>query len=387
MPKFKRRLRQACIFLGVFIVALELTSWLYIRFVNQNIALPTYSLVNAGSKFWVAIDPNFGVWHRPGSRYLHNKSCFTVEYVANSLGMRDKERTLQSNASRVAVLGDSFIEGWGNKSEDRLTDRLEATIGREVLNFGTSGGFGPIQEWQQYKHFVSRFSHDVVLLGILPFNDFTDSSYDYAVKTQAQGYRPYLQGSYPNYKLVRQGQLSAADASPPILKSVDFTLREWSAIYRVLRYLGSYRLRNFKLVPRWVTEFQTDTGRPPSMYYDYSQKDWDILRYCLEQMAQEARGKQFIVFTIPQPTDFARYDGSTTPPLTAALTNLAKQANFTYVDLLDPMAKHDATTDDLFFVCDNHWDAHGNEVATSILLPYVEAALAEAEQNGTTPQR
>lgn len=44
-------LRQFFIFLFILVVLLEITSYVYIRFINQNIPLPTYSFVNAGSKF------------------------------------------------------------------------------------------------------------------------------------------------------------------------------------------------------------------------------------------------------------------------------------------------------------------------------------------------
>jgi hypothetical protein len=373
--------KQALIFIGVMVVLLETASWVYIRFINQNVPLPTYSFVNAGSRFWVNIDEHFGVWHEPGSKYLHNKSCFAVQYTANSHGMRDRERSLESDVPRIAVLGDSFMEGWGNELNDRLSDRLESATGREALNFGTSGGFGTIQEWLQYKHLVKKFRHDVVLVGMLPHNDFTDNDYDHAVKTGDKSYRPYLTGAAPNYTLTYyRDTLPEEKTSTKLLKSFDFTLREWSSFYRVMRYLGSFRIHDFKLVPRWVEEFETPAGEAHSMYYDYKPAEWDIMRYCLEEIIREAEGRQVIVFTIPVPPDLTRYDG-TPPPLTRALTELAAKDGFTYVDLLGEMASRNITGEDMFFVCDNHWDARGNELAASVLLPYVTEALTKAERH------
>ncbi len=380
MKSITQFVKPVMIFLGILIVLLESASWVYIRFINQDVPLPTYSFVNAGSKFWVNIDEHFGVWHMPGSRYLHNKACFTVEYTANSMGMRDKERTLKSNATRVVVLGDSFIEGWGNELQDRLSDRLEAATGHEVLNFGTSGGFGTTQEWLQYKYLVTKFQHDVVLLGILPLNDFDDSSYAYAVRSNDNSRRPYLTGTYPGYTLTYyKNEPPAHTGTTKILKSFDFTLREWSSLYHVVRYLTSFRMRDFKLVPRWVEEYETVSDVAPSAYYDYKPADWDIMRYSLEQIAKESRGRQLIVFTIPAPPAFARYDG-TPPPLSRALAELAAKNGFTYVDLLEKMAARNITAEDVCFVCDDHWNAHGNELVTGILLPYVTEALARAKQ-------
>ena len=60
-----------------------------------------------------------------------------MEYQANSLGMRDRERTRENTSGkpRAVVMGDSFVEGWGNEIGDRLTDHLETDFDREFLNF------------------------------------------------------------------------------------------------------------------------------------------------------------------------------------------------------------------------------------------------------------
>lgn len=365
--------KQAGVFLLILIVLLEVASYIYIRFINQNIPLPTYSFVNAGSKFWVYIDKHFGVWHSPGSEYLHNKSCFVVKYTANSFGMRDKERELNSNVPRVALLGDSFIEGWGNEIGERLSDRLEEALDTEVLNFGTSGGFGTIQEWQQYKHMVKDFDHDVVLLGILPHNDFKDNSYKIGLRNG--DYRPYLKGEYPDYDLVYSAEgLPDPNRQMPILKSFDFTLREWSSFYRIMRYLGSYRIKEMKLIPRWQAEFENEG--PTSKFYNFSDAEWSIMRYSLEQIVDEAKGKRVIVFTIPVLPDFQEYDGQA-PPLSRNLRQLANEKGFVYIDLLKEMYDLKLTPHDVFFVCDNHWSPLGNEAATSIVQPYVESVLKE----------
>lgn len=297
-----------------------------------------------------------------------------VKYHANTLGMRDPERSLSSDKPRVAILGDSFIEGWGIERGERLSDRLEKTLGVEVLNFGTSGGFGTIQEWQQYKYMTTKFDHDVVVLAILPHNDFKDN--DYKIGLAGGSYRPYLVGNYPDYTLVYSAKtLPDRHKKTPWLKSFDFTLREWSSFYRIMRYLGSYRIKGFKLIPRWQAEFEHEGDE--SRYYNFTSQEWGIMRYSLEQLADEvnARGKKLIVFTIPVLPDFQEYDEKSIPPLVNDIEQVAKEKGFVYVDLLKVMHEQGLTPFDIFFVCDNHWSPFGNEVATSILLPYVEKAL------------
>lgn len=353
---------------------------MYIRFFNQHVPMPTYSFVNAGTKFWVDIDEHFGVWHAPYSTYLHNKSCFVVRYAANSHGMRDEPRPLQSDMPRAVVLGDSFIEGWGNEAEERLSNRLQSMLDRPVLNFGTSGNFGTVQLWQQYEHFVRSFSHDVVLVGILPANDFKDNSLSVGLEEKQDRYRPYLKGEYPDYELIYfQESIPKRSKRTEILKSIDFTLREWSSLYRVLRYLGSYRIRDFRLKSRWLASYE-DEERRPSMYYDFDESDWNVMRYSLEQLIQAAGERPVILFTIPVYADFERFAGSggETPPLSRNLQELSNSTGAIYVDLLAEMSERIDDVTELFFVCDDHWNPHGNEAAARILLPHVRKAFAAA---------
>ena len=98
------------------------------------------------------------------------------------------------------------------------------------------------------------------------------------------------------------------------------------------------------------------------------------MKYAIEQIVQEATGKKIIIFTIPTHTDFVHYDG-TQPALVRDLQELANDLDFTYVDLLKEMADKGINAKDIFFVCDNHWNSFGNEVAAEILEPFVERAL------------
>ena len=134
----------------------------------------------------------FGVWHRPNGHYIHKGGCYNVEYVTNSYGARDVERTMRPSLPRAVVLGDSFIEGMAVPAEDRLTNLLEKDTGREHLNFGTGGDFGPLQYSLLYKTMAADFDHDLVIVGVLPDNDFHDMSLSYwKARGKAGRYRPY----------------------------------------------------------------------------------------------------------------------------------------------------------------------------------------------------
>ena len=163
---------------------------------------PTYH-VNYNS-FWADINPDFGVWHRPNGHFFHQGGCFNVQYTTNSYGARDVERSLHSTQPRTVVLGDSFVEGLGVADQYRLTNILEKETGREYLNFGTGGDFGPLQYALLYKTLAAKFDHNLVLVGVLPDNDFRDMDPAWG-KTHHQGrYRPYYAD---DFSIVYSGKL------------------------------------------------------------------------------------------------------------------------------------------------------------------------------------
>lgn len=88
-------------------VLAELLCLVYINVTNWPSSKPSYRV----NSFWADINPVFGVWHRPNGHYIHKGGCYNVEYVTNSHGARDVERTMRSSLPRTVVLGDSFIEG------------------------------------------------------------------------------------------------------------------------------------------------------------------------------------------------------------------------------------------------------------------------------------
>ena len=167
---------------------------------------PTYSTANVDAYFWSDLHPKFGTWHHPGSTYRHRSACFDVEYSANSYGARDRERELVAAPPRIIVLGDSFIEGYGLERHQRLSDRLESATGIAHLNFGVGGDVGPTQYYLIYETLARRYSHQGVLVGLFPANDFQDSSYQHGLRHHSDRYRAYFKGEPPDLELVHYNQ-------------------------------------------------------------------------------------------------------------------------------------------------------------------------------------
>ena len=183
--------KNLIVIFGITFVLLEIVLAIYIRVAEIKIELPTYTLQNTHS-FWYDLDENFGTLHLPNDEYRQKKYCFDVVYETNSKGFRDAEREVKGKNRRVITLGDSFTEGVGVNVSARLTNLLESDTKIPHLNFGLAGNFGPTQYWMLYKTHAMNYSHDAVLVGILPSNDFIDDDYEIGLKAGGNRYRPFL---------------------------------------------------------------------------------------------------------------------------------------------------------------------------------------------------
>lgn len=109
-----------------------------------------------------------------------------VANMTNSLGMRDRKRTVSKPAGthRIAVLGDSMTEGVQVDLDETFPSVLERHLNKdacfggrpvEVLNFAVQG-YGTAQQYLTLKHHVWDFDPDLVMLGFFPGNDVRDNS-------------------------------------------------------------------------------------------------------------------------------------------------------------------------------------------------------------------
>ncbi|WP_088347443.1 MULTISPECIES: SGNH/GDSL hydrolase family protein [Rhodomicrobium] len=340
---------------------LELALFLASKANLLRIDLPSYSIANA-KPFWADIDPAFGVWHPANSQYRHVKSCFDVTYASNAHGMRDRARDLTADQPRVVVLGDSFVEGYGVADRERLTDRLEAQTGIAHLNFGTSGNFGVTQSWLLYKTLASRFEHDAVILSVLPDNDFADDDFANAKTVFGDRYRPYLVGSYPDYRLTYHNETMAKARLREFGQAFEAALSEFTYTAKAYSYFKAY----FK-APKPVGPADGAALPAPSLYFDFTEAQFDRLRYGIEQIAALAAPRPVLVVTIARRSDYRRAAREQrVPPLVERLSALSARLNIQYVDLLGGL-KADARLDGLFHACDPHWNAEGNAAAAEVI--------------------
>lgn len=324
----------------------------------------TYA-TNRTPQFWVDIDPFVGRWRYPNTHFHNKANCIDVEYRTNSVGARDRERSVRSDAKdRVIILGDSFAEGWGLDVDDRISNLLETATGIEHLNFGTAS-WGTIQQWQYYKHYARYYDHSAILLLAFPQNDFADNNPDLQ---DHSFYRPYLRKIGEDYELFYTVKFDDRNTSErPAFKAIKNTIDNNI-------YLANIARHAVRLLKEGSVNPETE---PKTDYDNFSESDIELFLYVLGRIAELAEGRPFYVVTIPTEKDFevANTNGGDFE-LIRRLRNFSAQASNVKIIDLAPYFVADATAHrrsyhDYTFSCDRHWGRLGNRVAANAILKAV----------------
>jgi hypothetical protein len=87
-------------------------------------------------------DPALVYTLQPGA-FMFSNVEFSTQYVVNSLGVRDNQRSLTQ--PEIVVAGDSYAMGWGVQQEESFPELLERRTGRVVLNTAIAS-YGTVRE-------------------------------------------------------------------------------------------------------------------------------------------------------------------------------------------------------------------------------------------------
>lgn len=370
----------------VFILFLELCSFFIISTGLVETNRPDFDLIEYPFKtptnqpFWADMNTHFGTWHY-AKKYRHTSSCFDVTYTKNEHSARDKSRNLKANGKRrIVVLGDSFIEGFGIKDEDRLTNLLEAKTNIEHLNFACIAS-GPTKYFLNYKYLSKQFEHEVVIVCVLPNNDFSGDDIESAKKDPfwRNIYNHYWVGKVSNYELVYMTDDIKKSSWYPENINKQF-LNDHNPNYKPQSELTSFDKKIlfflkhcssiYNLVISKSNEIQSNSN---SKYYDFSNEEFDRLCFSLIKIKEECQGKEMIVLNLPILNDLVVFSNKNfEPPLIKRMTEFCSKNNLKYIDLLIPFMHSNQPPNDLFFPrnCDGntHWSIKGNKLASEILL-------------------
>ncbi len=360
----------------------------------------------SNTNFWGDLSPKFGRWRLPNSS-IEIPICNgdTVILTSNSFGMRDKERQLTkpSNKKRAVLLGDSFMEGYLVDEPQRYSNLLEAQTGREHLNFGINGT-SPINYYLTYDNLASRFEHDVVIITLLPANDFEDYE-----KSQELGllrypiYRPYWQGDFPDvnlsYSLADIRQSIAAPNNYQRPKQVQQTV---DSLYHNLGFgkkvIAEIQLNSYlySCALHWAGLGQASSGAARSgdatedmvvMANSYAKKSfesrWAVMEYSLTKLLKSAQGKKVILLGVPILSDIEAYDQQPIDDLSPRLLAICRQTGATYLNLLPVFHKLGAEQwKKLYVPCDGHFSSKGERLVAKTLMELPEYRNAMGLEKG-----
>ena len=362
-----KKIKNISIVTIITYLLIELVCFIFIKTKFKAAHFPQFSFQYNYDKYDFTIaelSPQWGTWHYKET-YTEKKQCFQSIYHINSFGARDKERNKDGDTNRIIFLGDSFIEGYGLNEPERLTDQLEQLTKKEVLNFGC-GYFTPTQEYLLYKDLAAEFTHNTIVIGILPFNDLTEDDTSFHEKDQFVHYQPFFQGTYPNYHLIyRENDLRRST----------FNKEGYAAIQNATKQSCSRFLKEFSF---WYNIYQfIKTNKPAvnsnknifSGYYDYTKPQLDKLKFILGKLKEAASGKRIIVVTIPVYNDLLRYKENKGISIADEIEGFCNGNKMEYIDLLPAFADRMKAPSDLYFTCDGHWNATANKMAAEIILP------------------
>ena len=334
------------------------------------------SIASREPLYWGDFSQHSGRWRAARASYSARLcSGDSVFQQTNSVGASDRERTVQKsrpNQKRVITLGDSFMEGMLVNHDDRLSNRLEAVTGREHLNFAVNGT-SPINYYLVYKSIAKRFEHDVVLVGLLPANDFQDYTPAEAY-TLAEWpiYRPYWHGQHPDYTL--KYSLSNIDQSlshnhqtpAKLLRTVDSVYNHLSFTDQVK---ASLLLNSglYKVIQKLSLQVATTKGRM-TRYEQFSDAEFGYMRYSLEQLVKEANGKKIVFLSIPIQNDIEAIRNGHKNQLDSRLRQFCDQHGILFIPLLPAFMKYRGNLSDLYVPCDGHWSKKGERFVSDVLL-------------------
>lgn len=374
MQRIKGMLKNAFLVVLATLISAEVLSVASVELGLINAPRPSYELPSF-QPFRGDINADFGLWRHPNSQLSHVTTCFNVTYKSNSYGARDIERPREADGPRTIVLGDSMVGGIGVNREERFTEKLEARTSIPHLNFGIVNT-GPTQYQLIYRHLAKSFSHDRLVVVVLPNNDFRDDDYDFGQRALADRYRPYyVKGQDGEWELVyfNKDQLGLGGNSEQARhKQQRRAARQFLTNFSYAKNVWNYMKGLFDNSALNIADMNAvfrpiDETRPPSGFYDYKPQELERMTYVLDLLDQDSGSRPMTVVLIPMRFDITRYKADGEPPLVRDMRAFAAaRPDVEVVDLLSEFAKLDDPAS-YYLPCDGHWNGKGTDVVAERL--------------------
>lgn len=358
MNRIRRWLLNSALFAGATLLAIALAE------AGLRLISPQPTAITHQDRFGL-------IMHWPGIVRTH--SAFGTTMRINSVGLRDREHTLEKPAGvfRILVLGDSFMEAVQVEFEQSLPGLLEtglaAATGKriEVINGGVSG-WGTEDELRYLTRYGLRYAPDLVLVAMTLHNDMSDNFRE-------------------RWYTLRQDSLIDKDPPPlPIRQYRVLTAKAFLAThshgYQLLRRVarrgsmtGVARALNQHIVELFTT--------PPSPAIERGYRLTEALLHSIDS-AGRAHGARVAVALLPlqvqlSDTAFGEFlkaagKSESSMPRTRPQDEIgtaAARSGIPVIDLLPPLRDWElAGRSPLYLRNDGHWSAEGHRLASTVVI-------------------
>jgi lysophospholipase L1-like esterase len=371
----------------------------------------------------------------PNTRMHHATAEFDYTAQINRFGFRDRDLAVPKDPRtfRVAVIGDSFVYGWGVDDPETWPKVLErnlraAGLPVEVANLGAPGS-DPMGYAQIAERAVPVLQPDLVIVGVLSGQDYGQLWWSTQTTRERLGHLsarelptlvkakvkrivvPILSRLYPNSTGLIQSQVarrmrhaSTIDAAISPEQAQEATRQE--ARYVEDQLTGTERARLEALDPMIKSMFRQGQLNPSLLYYALKRPDYMELtrdfhtargRRVIKRMAQalsrvravaDANGAKVIVVSTPYGPYVNEYtcaairrvgyqceaDLYTSNVADQAVEAAAKQARVPVRQVTAGIRDAAARTP-LYFELDSHFNRAGYKAFADLLTPAVASEI------------
>ena len=308
---------------------------------------------------WWIEDTLWGAWHKSASSTIQKRSCYNVIYASNEIGARD-DSFKNNKDNDIILLGDSFAEGYGVNLENTSQKYIEKFTNRNVLNFGVSHNFGPVQYSVIYEHLAKNFKHKTIIIYLLPNNDFGEN--DYSNWQGSKRYRPYykfIDNDYYEIFIPNESIKNYKSNTKKLKKMLKDYLWTSNLFINIDYKYKIYRGKKKK-------SFDNFSG-----YFDSSIEQQKAVIYFVDKIINNESANVILV-SIPRPLDYDRLNNGS--ELSGVFWNNyyvnkdISNNNFKFIDLINYKPDN---LDEIYLKCDGHWSPKGNLWAAEIVSEYL----------------
>jgi len=283
-----------------------------------------------------------------------------ITFTTDSKGFRNASDPTHAD---VALVGDSYVEGWGISDDETVSARLSARLHAPVANLGTAG-YGSLQELTVLEHDALPLGPRLVGWFFFEGNDLDDDqNFENAMTGRPAGTRP----STP------------APAEPLSRRWRDFEDRSFT--WNVFQQL---RQATDRIVPNRIATygwFRDASGVSHQVYFydfyatrpitDFERARLQVTDATLRRADADCRRRDVELVVYFVPIKFRVYrDSVTFPPgspcenwtpwdLEADVRRMCERSGIRFVSLTEPMRQAAHRGALLYQPADSHWNAAG----------------------------